>query len=115
MRLEIYNGEHVGTAEWLEPGRVELDVPDAHQRTWFERYFEGEDAFLTGLVGSEEMALERRDSSPEAFARAAFHLAAYSYRVRDAQASHVTSPAGDRPEHGRAEPLAHAAAPGGKT
>ncbi|CAN5659280.1 hypothetical protein BH24ACT26_BH24ACT26_01180 [soil metagenome] len=83
MKYEIFNGEYVGTAEWSEPGRVAIDVTDPTQRTWFERYFESEDSFLSGSVGFEEMTIERRDSSQEAFTRAAFGLAAYSYKVRD--------------------------------
>jgi hypothetical protein len=84
MRYEIFNGEYVGAAEWSAPGRVAIDVPDPAQRSWFERYFESEDSFLMGCIGSEEMTLERRDSSPEAFTRAALALSAYSYRVRGA-------------------------------
>lgn len=82
MKVEIYNGDYVGTAEWSSPGEVDIDISDAAQRTFFEHFFESEDAFLTGSVGDQEMASERRDASPEAFARAAFQLAAYSYTVR---------------------------------
>jgi hypothetical protein len=84
MRYEIYNGDYVGTAEWSAPGRVAIDVPDEEQRSWFERYFESEDSFLMGCIGAEEMTLERRDSSEEAFTRAALALSAYSYKVRGA-------------------------------
>lgn len=83
MRFEIYNGTYVGAAEWSAPGHIELDVNDAGQRAFFESYFAAEDSFLMGEIGSEELVLERRNSSPEAFARAAHHLAAYSYKVRD--------------------------------
>ncbi|MFN2488736.1 MAG: hypothetical protein ABR529_03140 [Actinomycetota bacterium] len=90
MRFEIYNGDYVGTAEWSAPGRVALDVADPAQRTWFERYFASEDSFLTGSVGFEEIALERRDSSRAAFTRAAVQLAAYAYRVRDVGSAEPT-------------------------
>jgi hypothetical protein len=82
MRVEIYDRDYVGSAEWQAPGEVRLDVEDADRRSWFERYFQAEDAFLTGSLGAEEFASERRDSSEQAFARATFNLAAYSYRVR---------------------------------
>jgi hypothetical protein len=82
VKVEIYNGDYVGTAEWSSPGEVDLDITDAAQRRFFEQFFDSEDAFLTGSVGDEEMASERRDASAEAFARAAFQLAAYSYTVR---------------------------------
>jgi hypothetical protein len=81
MKLEIHNGEFVGTAEWREPGRVELDVEDPDQRTWFEKYFEGEEAYLGGSVGDPEMQVERRDSSQAAFDRAADALTRYAYTV----------------------------------
>ena len=86
MRFEIYNGALVGTAEWSEPGIVRLDVKDVEQKLWLERYFAGEDSFLVGCVDCVEMdmAIERRDSSPEAFTRAAVALDAYSFQVRDA-------------------------------
>ncbi|MBA2312504.1 MAG: hypothetical protein H0V97_06860 [Actinobacteria bacterium] len=83
MKLESYSGEYVGTAEWQGPGVVRLEVPDEMQRAWFEGYFRSEDSFLTGLIGSEEIAIERRDDSREAFTRAVFHLAAYRYKVKD--------------------------------
>lgn len=83
MRYEIYNGEYVGTVEWSGPGHITLDVDDDDQKHWFASYFEAEDSFLTGSIGCEEISVERRDSSPAAFTRAARALAAYSYRVRD--------------------------------
>ena len=82
MKYEIYNGGYVGTVEWSSPGHIDLDVTDDGERRFFESFFEAEDAFLTGSIGAEEMATERRDASAEAFARAAFQLAAYSYTVR---------------------------------
>jgi hypothetical protein len=82
VKVEIYNGDLIGTAEWSSPGEVDLDITDAAQRAFFEDYFEAEDAFLTGSIGDEEMASERRDASPEAFTRATYGLAAYSYTVR---------------------------------
>lgn len=83
MKLESYSGEYVGTAEWQGPGEVRLEVPDELKRAWFEGYFRSEDSFLTGLIGSEEIAIERRDDSREAFTRAVFHLAAYRYKIKD--------------------------------
>jgi hypothetical protein len=83
VKFEIYNGGYVGTVEWSGPGNISLDVSDDRERSWFEHYFGSEDAFLMGSVGFEEMALEKRDSSQEAFTRAAMHLAAYRYSVRE--------------------------------
>ena len=82
MKFEIDNGEYVGTAEWRGPGDVLLDMPDPDQRSWFERYFAQEDASLGGAVGDESLSSERRDDSERAFNKAAFQLAAYSYKVR---------------------------------
>jgi hypothetical protein len=82
MKFEIENGEFVGTAEWQGPGQVALDIADPRQRTWFERYFAEEDSAMGGPVGDEHMSCERRDESEQSFNRAAFQLAAYSYKVR---------------------------------
>jgi hypothetical protein len=82
VKLEIENGEFVGTAEWKAPGTVALEMDDAAQRGWFERYFSQEDAAMGGAVGDEHMSCERRDESEQSFNRAAFQLAAYSYKVR---------------------------------
>jgi hypothetical protein len=82
MRFEIYDRDYVGSAEWQAPGVVAVEVADEGRRSWFERYFSSEDSFLTGSLGFEEMAMERRDASQEAFTRASFALAAYRYRVR---------------------------------
>jgi hypothetical protein len=90
MKFEIDNGSYVGTAEWLRPGEVALDIADPTERTWFERYFGAEDAFLTGPVECAEMSTERRDESEAAFTRATYKLAAYAYKVR----------AGDGRRHG---------------
>ena len=81
MKFEIENGDYVGTAEWVGPGEVSLEMDDRSHRAWFERYFAQEDAFLTGSVECAEMFSERRDESPEAFQRAANQLAAYAYTV----------------------------------
>ena len=81
MKLEIYNGDFVGTVEWKSPGHVECDMNDAGQQQWFERYFETEDAYLSGPVECAEMEAERRDASKPAFERAAYQLAAYAYEV----------------------------------
>ena len=83
MKVQIYDRDYVGSAEWTAPGAVRLELADEGRRSWFERYFQTEDSFLTGLLGSEEIAVERRDSSQEAFWRALYNLAAYSYRVKD--------------------------------
>jgi hypothetical protein len=82
MKFEIYNGDNVGTAEWVAPGVVDLEMNDAGDRAFFERFFASEDTFLSGPVESAEMTMERRDASEQAFQRAAFALAAYSYHVR---------------------------------
>jgi hypothetical protein len=82
MKLEIHNGEYVGTAEWREPGKVDLDVADPEEKEFFERYFEGEDAFLSGPVGEPEMHVERRDSSRAAFDRAVEALRRYAFTVK---------------------------------
>jgi hypothetical protein len=89
VKVEIYNRDYVGSAEWSAPGVIDLDVTDDEQREFFERFFDSEDAFLTGSVGAEEMATERRDGSAEAFARAAYQLAAYSYTVRLPEEAHA--------------------------
>jgi hypothetical protein len=104
VKVEIYNGDYVGTAEWSSPGEVDLDITDAAQRAFFEDFFEAEDAFLTGSVGDEEMASERRDASLEAFNRATFRLAAYSYTVRIPEEATAGGPAfsAGRPSPSRA-------------
>jgi len=91
MKLEIHNGEFVGTAEWQEPGKVAVEVDDPDERTWFENYFEGEEAYLGGSVDAPEMQVERRDSSQAAFDRAAEALRRYAYtvRTRDRQRDHA--------------------------
>ena len=82
MKLEIHNGDFVGTAEWQEPGRVALEMDDPKERRWFESYFEGEEAFLSGAIDSPEMHVETRNSSEAAFDRAATALARYAYTVK---------------------------------
>ncbi|CAN5293159.1 hypothetical protein BH20ACT22_BH20ACT22_00630 [soil metagenome] len=81
MRLEIRDGDWHGTAEWCGPGEVALDITDPGRREWFQRYFQSEDAFLTGAVDGAEMSVERPDASEEAFIRSAYRLARYSYEV----------------------------------
>jgi len=81
MKVLIENGDYVGTAEWKSPGEVDVDVSDPQKREWFEEYFSSEDAWLSGPVESAEMTSDRRDSSAQAFAHAAFMLAAYAYKV----------------------------------
>ena len=82
MKFEIENGDYVGTAEWRAPGQVALDMRDDSQRTWFERFFAQETSGMSGPVDCAEMTYERRDSSEEAFMRAAYELAARAYKVR---------------------------------
>jgi hypothetical protein len=84
MKLEIYNGDFVGTAEWRGPGDVALEVEDPRQREFFAAYFAGEDAYLDGPVECAEMEHSRRDSSEQAFGHAAYRLAAYAYTMRSA-------------------------------
>ncbi|HEX2240962.1 MAG TPA: hypothetical protein VHJ82_07475 [Actinomycetota bacterium] len=81
MKFEIHNGEYLGTAEWLAPGQVRLEMADGKHRQWFERFFSAEDAQLGGSVECPEMTLERRDDSAEAFERAVFGLTAYDCTV----------------------------------
>lgn len=82
MKFEIENGKFLGTAEWQGPGQVALDMEDESQRTWFEQFYAEETSHMTGPMDSFEMTHERRDSSEEAFQRAAQELAARAYKVR---------------------------------
>lgn len=84
MKLEIYNGDFVGTAEWQAPGDVKVDMADTETKAWFERYFATEDSCMSGPVECAEMTAERRDASESAFERAAFELAGYAYEVKRA-------------------------------
>ncbi len=93
MKFEIYNGEYLGTAEWLAPGDTHVEMADATHRQWFERFFSTEDAYLGGSVECPEMTFERRDDSAEAFERAVFSLATYD--------STVTRNDGERPAERR--------------
>jgi hypothetical protein len=81
MKVLIESEDYVGSAEWKSPGQVAVEGDDPRRRAWFEEYFKSEDAWLSGPVESAEMTSDRRDSSPEAFAHAAFMLAAYAYKV----------------------------------
>jgi hypothetical protein len=100
MKFEIENGEYVGTAEWRGPGDVLLDMDDPQQRMWFERYFAEEDASLGGAIGDETMSSERRSESEQSFNRAAFQLAAYSYKVRQGDdRRHGAHRNGKAPDH----------------
>lgn len=96
MKFEIENGSFTGTAEWEAPGRVALEMEDPAQKAWFERYFAGEDAFMSGPVECGEMQMERRDESAKAFTRAAQMLAAYSYKVRQRDIARRESHGADR-------------------
>ena len=82
MKVEIENGNLVGTAEWQAPGHVALDMDDDSEREWFTRFFQSETSQMAGPVDCAEMTYERRDSSEEAFQRASFELAAHAYKVR---------------------------------
>ncbi len=82
MRFEIENGDYVGSAEWQSPGKVALDIADAEQREFFERYFAAESSSMAGMVDAAGMVCERRDASEEAFNRSLFELAGYAYSVR---------------------------------
>lgn len=82
MQFEFENGEYLGSAEWGGPGQVTVQMEDPKTQTWFENYFRAEDSFMTGPVDCAEMTMERRDESEQAFSRAAYALAAYSYQVR---------------------------------
>jgi hypothetical protein len=86
MRYEIGNDEFMGAAEWRGPGNVAVEMTDPRQQMWFENYFKTEVAFMTGSVECGELAMERRDDSPESFTRAARELAAYSFKVRQGDA-----------------------------
>lgn len=83
MKFEIYNGDHVGTAEWRSPGMVAVEMDDPRERKWFEEFFSQEDSTLDGPVECASMtSAERGDSSEEAFARAMYRLGFYSYSFR---------------------------------
>jgi hypothetical protein len=91
VRYEISNGNYVGSAEWLAPGNVALNMDDPAERSFFERYFNSEDSYLEGPVESAEMTSERPNESEDAFRRSAFRLTAYSYRVTLAGGDEETS------------------------
>lgn len=92
MKLEIENGRFVGTAEWRQPGVVILDIPDPAERRWFEAYFASEDSYLDGSVECDNLSATRNDSSEQAFAHAAFRLAAYAYKVRAGEGMRTPEP-----------------------
>ena len=82
MKHEIWNGKYLGTAEFVEPGDVRLDMADPTSTTWFQRYFGEEQSYLTGAVDCPEMTSERPADSEDAFNRALGRLLAYNYDVR---------------------------------
>jgi len=82
MKHEIWNGSYLGTAEFVQPGDVRLEMEDAQSRTWFERYFGEEQTYLTGAVDCPEMTHERPADSEEAFNRSLGRLMAFNYDVR---------------------------------
>ena len=81
MKVEIYNGYFLGSAEWRGPHEVVLEMDDPTAKQWFERYFNEEDSFLTGSVDCPELASECRSDSEESFTRAAESLRSYNYRA----------------------------------
>jgi hypothetical protein len=82
MQFEVKHGDSSGTVEWRGPGDVAVEMPDPKQESWFSSYFQAEDSVMGGPLDCAGMSSERRDSSQEAFQRAAFQLAAYAYKVR---------------------------------
>jgi hypothetical protein len=94
MKVEIYNGYFLGSAEWRGPQDVVLDMDDPKAKNWFERYFSSEEATLGGSVDCPELTFERRDESEEAFTRAAQDLRMHDYRAFE-------------PGHGPAEMRSH--------
>ena len=82
MKHEIWNGKYLGTAEFVAPGDVRLEMDDARTATWFERYFGEEQSYLTGAVDCPEMTSERPSDSEAAFNRALGRLPAFDYDVR---------------------------------
>jgi hypothetical protein len=85
VKYAIYNGKYLGTAEWAGPGEVTLVVDDEGERAWLRHFFRREECFLGGSLDGAEMVVERGDSSPEAFERATYRLAAYAYSMRAQQ------------------------------
>ncbi|MGH2806483.1 MAG: hypothetical protein ACRDKT_04325 [Actinomycetota bacterium] len=81
MKVEIYNGYFLGSAEWRGPNDVEVEMEDAEAKSWFERYFSSEDASLGGSVDCPTLVFARRDESEEAFTRAAQDLRMHDYRA----------------------------------
>jgi hypothetical protein len=81
VRYEIENGDYVGAVEWEGPGRVKLEMPEGPQKRWLEDYFRSEDSVMAAAGDHDGMTFERRDESEAAFNRAAYQLAAYSYKV----------------------------------
>jgi hypothetical protein len=82
MKHEIWNGKCLGTAEFVQPGEVRLEIDDPASRSWFERYFGQEQSYLTGAVDCPEMTSERPADSEAAFNRALERLPAHNYDVR---------------------------------
>lgn len=82
MKHEIWNGECLGTAEFVQPGEVRLEIDDPANRSWFERYFRQEQSYLTGAVDCPEMTSECPADSEAAFNRSLGRLPAYDYDVR---------------------------------
>jgi hypothetical protein len=82
MKHEIWNGKCLGTAEFVEPGEVRLEIDDPASRSWFQRYFSQEQSYLTGAVDCPEMTSERPADSEAAFNRSLGRLLAYDYDVR---------------------------------
>ncbi|MEA2461045.1 MAG: hypothetical protein QOH90_1222 [Actinomycetota bacterium] len=81
MKVEIYNGYFLGSAEWRGPQEVHLEMEDPTAREWFQRYFSQEDSFLEGSVDCPELSSERHDDTEETFSRALNGLTWHNYRA----------------------------------
>lgn len=96
MEFEFENGSYAGSVRWDGPGAVTVTMDDAATKAWFEEYFQGETSFMAGPVECGEMQHEHRDESEAAFTRAAYELAAYSYKVRQGDAGGSATRRGGR-------------------
>ena len=84
MKFEI---EDRGTIEWQGPGRVEMDLKDEADRTFFERYFQMERSYMAAAGDHDGMVVERATDSEHAFNHAMWELAAHAYKVRQGGAA----------------------------
>jgi hypothetical protein len=102
MRFEFFQDtESLGSATWMGPGQVRLDVPDPARRDEMDRYFAAEAVYLTAgfdqLHDGEGVASRRRDWTPWEFRRACVNLA---LSRRYTLVSRPVGPVEDRPEEG---------------